>query len=174
MDSAEFQLVFPDEGHRQAVEDYKRKSMAENPHISGSARLGKYDFDTWLQYCKNLRDGVNLDDEYPPAMQYLAIRKSDGKMVGMIQIRHTLTPYFERFGGHIGYSVAPDERRKGIATTMMELALKDCRRHGLASVIISARKDNTASIGLVKKFGGEFIDTVDYEGTMLERHSIKT
>ena len=37
----------------------------------------------------------------------------------MIQLRHCFNDYLERYGGHIGYSVRPDERRKGYAAWML-------------------------------------------------------
>ena len=46
------------------------------------------------------------------ATQFLCIRKSDNRLVGMIQVRHYLNDFLRTFGGHIGYSVRPSERRK--------------------------------------------------------------
>ena len=45
----------------------------------------------------------------------------------MIDIRHTLNEYLETYGGHIGYSVAPGEHRRGYASQMLKEALIKCR-----------------------------------------------
>ncbi|WP_243158321.1 GNAT family N-acetyltransferase [Clostridium perfringens] len=42
----------------------------------------------------------------------MAIREADNKIVGIIDIRHFLNDYLEKFGGHIGYSVRKSERQK--------------------------------------------------------------
>ena len=40
----------------------------------------------------------------------------DNKIVGMIDLRHHINhPILSVWGGHIGYSVRPTERRKGYA-----------------------------------------------------------
>jgi predicted acetyltransferase len=38
--------------------------------------------------------------------------------------RHSLNAFLARVGGHIGYVVAPEFRRRGHATMMLRLALK--------------------------------------------------
>lgn len=39
----------------------------------------------------------------------------DNKLVGVIDIRNVLSDFLYSFGGHIRYSVLPEERRKGYA-----------------------------------------------------------
>ena len=168
----EVKLVLPTHQHREQAEEYKRKSLAEGSHISGSAHLHKYDFDAWLKYCDDLRSG-NIKDDLSGAVQYIAIRTSDNKMVGMMQIRHTLTPFLEKYGGHVGYSVAPDERGKGYATAMVKLAMTDCKKHGITDVLISCRKSNIASRRVIEKCGGRFANEVEYEDVILTRYWVK-
>ena len=44
---------------------------------------------------------------------YYAVRKSDDKIVGCIELRHTLTEELQIIGGNIGYRVLQEERQKG-------------------------------------------------------------
>ncbi|WP_312667561.1 hypothetical protein [Tissierella praeacuta] len=37
------------------------------------------------------------------------MREKDKKIVGMIQFRHYFNEFLEKYGGHIGYSVRPDD-----------------------------------------------------------------
>ena len=45
---------------------------------------------------------------------YIAVRKTDDKIVGVIDLRHHINhPILGTWGGHCGYSVRPSERGKG-------------------------------------------------------------
>ncbi|MBO5177273.1 MAG: GNAT family N-acetyltransferase [Lachnospiraceae bacterium] len=57
------------------------------------------------------------------ASTYFAVRESDEKVVGCIELRHTLNEALAVIGGHIGFSVIPEERRKGYATEMLKQVL---------------------------------------------------
>ena len=54
-----------------------------------------------------------LNEEKVPAETYFLVRKRDNKIVGMINIRLQLHEKLKEFGGNIGYSIRPTERRKG-------------------------------------------------------------
>jgi len=114
----------------------------------------------WLaateQYTKEPPEGSNL----VPATQFLAIRESDGRLVGMLQVRHRFNQYLEKFGGHIGYSVRPCERRKGYANEQLRLALPFCKTLGLERVLITCIQGNEASRKVILKNGGVYESTV--------------
>ena len=84
----------------------------------------------------------------------MLVREEDHKIVGMIQVRHCFNDYLEKYGGHIGYSVAPDERRKGYASQMLEMVLPECRKLGIGKVLITCRKGNEGSRKTILKNGG--------------------
>lgn len=103
------------------------------------------------------------------------IRESDGRIVGMIDIRHTLNDYLRLYGGNIGYSVHPDERRKGYATAMLRKALTYCREKlGLKKVMISCLTTNEASRRTILSNGGLYDSTVHEptENEDIERYYI--
>ena len=185
MKTFEINLMLPTAKHRHQVEEYKQKFLKEKlisiSLIPGTGSLENKTFDEWLAECDDHRVGKNLPQDFVPATQFIAIRKSDNKLVGMFQIRHALTPFLERIGGHIGYSVAPDERRKGYATQMLLLGLEECKKLGIEKVRISCIKENVASAGVIKKCGGEYDGDAEYDGVIekyngkvFERYWIKT
>ena len=49
----------------------------------------------WIRLCTEYKDASKLPDDYVPQTQFLFIRKSDDKLVGMIQIRHYFNEYLE-------------------------------------------------------------------------------
>ena len=84
--------------------------------------------------CKYYEDPETVPSHLVPATQFLFVRKSDNKLVGMIQIRHRFNDFLEKYAGHIGYSVRPSERRKGYAKEMLKTALPFCREIGIDKV----------------------------------------
>lgn len=178
MKNFEIKLMLPTEEHRRQVEEYKQKFIdfpSEIPGVTihGCGSLSTQSFDSWLQECNDHAQGKNLPDEYVPATQFLAIRKSDNKLVGTIQIRHALTPHLSRIGGHVGYSVAPDERNKGYAAQMLKLGLGECRKLGIERVRVSCVKENAASANVIKKCGGKYDGDAEHDDKVLERYWIE-
>ena len=168
----ELRLLLPRKKHRRAVEQYKQK-FANESSIYGSGDLDKLCFKDWLCNCKNFRTGKNLPTGFVASTQFLAMKISDKTLVGMITIRHALTPFLERLGGHIGYSVAPDERGKGYATAMLRLALGECRKLGIERARVTCERENRASAAVIKKCGGEYDGVAKYNGD-IEKFKGKT
>ena len=97
----------------------------------------------------------------------MLVREEDHKIVGMINIRHSLNDYLERYGGHIGVSVVPSERHKGYAAQIVKMALSKCRTLGLDKVLCTCNTSNEGSRKIILKNGGTFesivYDPVDEE-----------
>ncbi len=64
------------------------------------------------------------------------------------------------YGGHIGYSVRPSERRKGYATEMLRQCLPHCKAPGLDRVLITCADSNEASRQVILANGGLYEKTV--------------
>lgn len=92
----------------------------------------------------------------------------------MIDIRHSLNEYLEKYGGHIGYSVVPSERCKGYASQMLKTALLKCRELNMDKVLITCADDNTGSRKAILANGGIYESTVyePEEKVFLERYWI--
>lgn len=149
------ELVPPDESWAAVVWDYKAEFETQGDHLDGTADLGTAaDFPHWLA---DLRADAGPDTVRPgrvPADTFLAVRRSDRRLVGMVNIRHTLNNYLFRFGGHIGYSVRPGERRKGYAKEMLALALDKCKGLKLDHVLVTCDSENEASARTIRANGG--------------------
>lgn len=130
--------------------------------MHGSGGLMKIaDAKNWLEYRQNGPEGDAV------STQCLYVRPSDGKIVGMINVRHTHTEPLATFGGHIGYSVCPSERRKGYATAMLKETLSRCRELGLEKVLLTCGPENTGSLKAILANGGK-LESMVYS----EKHKI--
>ena len=83
------------------------------------------------------------------------------RIVGRVTIRHQLNDYLARTGGHIGYVVVPEFRRRGYATVMLRRAIEFAReRLRLTRVLLTCDDDNIASIRTIEKNGGALENVV--------------
>lgn len=89
-----------------------------------------------------------------PDSTFFCLDEDRNIMVGAVNIRHYLNEALLLDGGHIGDGVRPSERRKGIATKMIGLALKECRKLGIDKVLMVCDKDNIGSAKSIINNGG--------------------
>ena len=168
-------LIEPAAEYAQQILAYRKEFLDCGDSMDGTGGLRKMDDPMeWIRHSERCRDPRTVPEHLAPATQYLFVREEDGKIVGMIQIRHCLTPYLEKFGGHIGYSVAPGERRKGYAAQMLNMALSKCRELGMDRVLITCIRGNEGSRRTILKNGGIYESTVyePDEKVSLERYWI--
>ena len=168
------ELLRPDEGWETAIWDYKKEFEKRGDHLDGTADLGGAEgFAPWLAA---VRDNANPDTVRPgrvPATTLLDVRRYDRRLVGMIDIRHTLNEYLLKFGGHIGYSVRPSERRKGYAGEMLRLALLECETLGLSKVLVTCDSENEASARTIRANGGVLENRIPEGDGFTERYWIE-
>ncbi|CAI9391201.1 MULTISPECIES: GNAT family N-acetyltransferase [Bacillaceae] len=147
------ELVRPSEQYWEQLMEYRTAFLHIEEHLYGGSSLQNYtDFQEWLNKVISQENGDNLPPNRVPATQFLSI--SNGKLIGLINIRHRLTPELLMESGHIGYSIHPDERRKGYATEQLRLSLLEARKLGLNKVLVTCDKENIASAKTIQKVGG--------------------
>lgn len=170
----ELELKFPTIEYKNQIEKYKKDMLDAASSMDGCGSLRNDDFDTWLKKCIDWREGKNLPDGYVPSTQYICVRKADNKIVGMAQIRHELSEFLLNYGGHVGGSVAIDERGKGYGRKILSLSLAKCKELGIKRVLVSCKDTNTLSRKCIIANGGEYEDTrtIKGENTNLERYWI--
>ena len=157
MDSGIIFLSRPYEGMKDAVMQYRSEHIDCGEHrIHGSCGLIHYDdFSEWL---KNVREMEKIRDseQYVPSDTYLAIRKKDNRLVGMIQLRHYLNDSLKVSGGHIGYGIRPSERGNGYSIMQLNLVLNEARKLNITEVMITCGKKNITSVKTAVRCGAVF------------------
>ncbi len=162
------ELVFPTKAHEVAAAAYYQEHLlAGEKELYGDAGLDSAtSYDEWLD--KIERD---IDCEIH-SLAHFAIRKSDNKLIGTINIRYPYEGYVRRYG-HIGYGVRPSERGKGYATAMLRLALARCKVLGLDKVLLTCDRNNIASARTILRCGGVFeCEAPEQDGERLHRYWI--
>ncbi|MBN2222097.1 MAG: GNAT family N-acetyltransferase [Vallitaleaceae bacterium] len=173
MKESELNLVIPKKEHLRLIAEYKEEFLINGDSMDGTAGLRDYDdFSLWLRDVQKNEHKESVRKGLVTATSYLAIRKADERLIGMIQIRHELNEYLLHCGGHIGYSVRKSERRKGYAKEMLALALQECRRLNLKKVLVTCDSENIASAKTILANGGVLENVVEDEERFTERYWI--
>lgn len=161
IDAGEFFLVEPSEVYAEQIREYRQDFLDTGSSMDGCGPLRRYeDPITYISESKKYLNPETLPDGTVIATQFLYVRKADMRLVGMIQIRHYFNDYLSKYGGHIGYSVKPSERRKGYATSMLNAVLPYCKEIGLEKILISCIDGNIGSEKAILNNGGVYESTV--------------
>ena len=168
-------LIEPRAEYDPQIRAYRKEFLDAGDSMDGTGGLRKFeDPRDWIEYVTGHKDPLKVPEGRVPSTQYMFVREEDRKVVGMIDVRHCLNDFLAKYGGHIGYSVAPSERRKGYAALMLKTVLPKCRELGIEKVLITCVSGNEGSKRTVLKNGGVYESTVyePDEGVDLERYWI--
>ena len=150
----QLKLVLPTSADEQEVWGYRKEFLEQGSSLDGSGGLAEAEsFAQWYSKTLANRSEQTVCPGLVPATTFLAV-DADGKLIGMIDIRHRLNEGLLRFGGNIGYSVRPCCRRQGYATQMLALALEECRKMQMQKVLVTCNKENIGSAKTIQKNGG--------------------
>lgn len=168
----DLKLVRPNWGDEEALLKYKQMMLESGSSMDGCGSLrNTEDMYFWIKESMEHEKGINIPEHFVRATQWLA-KTQDDEIVGMIQVRHQLTDYLFNYGGHIGYSVRPDMRQKGIASWMLAHVLPYCKSLGISKVLITCLEENEASRRTILKNGGIYEDTRTDGDERLQRYWI--
>ena len=160
-----------------------RQEVLENDADNEDQFAGCLSLDTsssaeeWINICelRKSEETCNQAGTQVPSHMYLAVRISDNRIVGIIDLRHHINhPILGTWGGHCGYTVRPSERGKGYAKEMLRLNIQNARSLGIAKILVTCNSDNIASEKTILGNGGVFEETINVDGTIMKRYWIST
>lgn len=129
------------------------------------------DFLKMLSRLEGFSRGVGLPDGFVRNSTYWLLR-GDRKVLGALNLRHSLNDFFLNFGGQIGYGIRPTERGKGYGKEILRLGLVEAKKLGLERVLVCCFSDNIASARVIEANGGVLEDKRECEGKKIYRYWI--
>lgn len=168
-------LIKPDNSLSGEITAYRQEFLSDGSSMDGCGSLRRRaNPQDWLDDNALLENEATVPEKWVASTQYVFLRISDRKILGMIQVRHYFNDYLRQFGGNIGYSIRPSERRKGYAIRMLRDCLPLCRTLRLDKVLITCLDDNEGSRRTILANGGIYESTVydSGENVHLQRYWI--
>ncbi|MEC3533826.1 GNAT family N-acetyltransferase [Bacillus thuringiensis] len=130
-------------------------------------------FPAMVQELLDAHNGINIPETWVPDSTYWLVTNNN-RIVGAVNIRHSLTEHLFNAGGHIGYGIRPSERRKGYATKLLALSLEKTKELDITKVLVVCDAVNTASEKTILHNGGlRDDDFTEEDGTVVRRYWIE-
>ena len=132
----------------------------------------KNDYHDFDYYLDNLELKEPIPQGFVPDSTFFLLDEERNRLLGAVNIRHSLNEHLLKVGGHIGDGIRPSERRKGYATEIIRLGLKECKKLGITKVLMVCDKDNIGSRKSIINNGGVLENEIEIDGEIEQRYWI--
>lgn len=167
-DNMNLQLVrLSDKYRTQLIDMMDEWIRAGEKIIPYAIRKNDYrDFDRYLAGLYQAEEGDM------PDVTYFCLDVDRDIFVGAVNICPIWNDGLLKSGGNIGDGVRPSERRRGVATQMISLALEQCRELGIAKVLMICARDNIGSAKSIRNNGGILEKEMEMDGEIVQKYWI--
>lgn len=157
-------LIRPTKELKEKALDFRQEFFDNGEKvINGSELLDQTEnYDDWLASVTANTSAKTVNPAWVVTDTLFAVDETE-KIVGIIDLRHTLNDFLRDLGNS-GYSVRPSERRKGIASEMLRQLLTIAVQSGMTELHLSVEKTNEPSIKTITKNGGVYERSFEFEG----------
>lgn len=128
------------------------------------------DYEEKIKELDNASKGILDNPSFVPYTCYVFI--IEDKIVGVGSIRHYLNDYLKNYGGHIGYSIRPSERKKGFGKMALNLLLKEIAKKDIKEVIVTCNSNNIGSQKVIEGNNGILVSELEQNGKIIYKYNI--
>ena len=114
-------------------------------------------YEDWLETIQLAEAGLGLPQGFVPYIQLVSFA-ADGQAVGFLNLRLRLNDHLLQEGGHIGYSIRPSARGKGLAKEQLRQGLQVAKSKNIKRALVTCDEDNAASRAVILANGGALED----------------
>ena len=173
----EIRLITPSMAYAEQIMAMRQEILnaADEDSFAGCGSLQDCETaESWLEILRRMENPDTIPAGSVSSNTYLAVRISDDRLVGIIDLRHHIDhPILGVWGGHMGYTVRPSERGHGYAREILRLNLENCRNRGMKKILITCSPNNPASEKTILANGGGFEKQVLVDGDPIRRYWIE-
>lgn len=167
-------LVVPCMEHRESyvslVAEFRERGEPAVPFVLD---FPTDDFPSFLQKIRDCAAGVGLPPGFVAHETFWLV--DEDQVVGVSNLRLSLTERLRKEGGHIGYGIRPSARRRGHATRILSMTISKARERGIGDVLVTCDKANVASARTILRNGGS-LDSEEFDserGDFKQRYWIR-
>lgn len=158
------QLILPSLEYKasfiQAVQEYQAEQSDDRKDIYAlKVEDLNRDFNGYLASLISESAGENLPDGYVPQTTYWLV--DNGEFIGRVSLRHRLSEYLLKEGGHIGYDIRPTKRKHGYGKKILELALPRARQLGISEILVTCNETNIGSRKIIEANKGVLENVIE-------------
>lgn len=144
-----------------AEDKYKHGEMSKEKYLKWLNAKQTNFFEEYLEAIKKREFGQGEEDiKGINFYQYYLIENDE--IIGTSSIRTNIecNNYFNKYSGHIGYTIIPSKRKQGYGTIFLHLLLQKCKELNLKEVMLVCKVNNFGSQRVIENNLGSYIDTV--------------
>jgi len=164
------QLINPSDKYSKSYISYI-KELGNEERYPFTLDLDFKDFPSYLKQLRDFSDGKNLPKHAVQNTTYWLL--DNAQIVGVTNIRHRLNEHIEHCGGHIGLSIRPAFRGKGLGSVLMRLSIEKLTLMGVNKIHIHCHKTNLSSAKIIMNNGGILDSEISENKEVIQRY-IKT
>ena len=168
----QIRLTVPDIEYADEIMTFRDELLASDESFAGCNGLRKSQTcEEWLEYLRKMSSEETCPSGLVPSDTFIYVRENDKRVVGIIDIRrHINSSVLCTWGGYIGYTVRPSERRNGYAKRMLNDALQFCKENGHSNILITCNSNNYASERTILANGGVLENEINIDGRRIKRY----
>ena len=154
-------LIKPNKSLENELLIYQNEFATCTEDMHGTSSLNNFNnIPDWINHLFLYENRDTMPNKsFVPGHQYILVRQTDNKVIGMLHLRIELNDTLAKVGGHIGYSIAPSERHKGYGTIILKYGLKQAKEFQLNKILITCDDDNIGSAKVIENNNGTLENT---------------